>query len=87
MYEIEYQSREASRAERLLSALSAQKAAGFEVRVVTHYQPDADAILGAALAAEAVNGADIVFGSSDHAIGEDQPHTIGVDVRSGARSI
>ncbi len=78
---------EVSQAERLLRDLHGKRAGGIAVRVVTHFRPDADAILSSALTVISVNGADVKFCSSDDSIGEDQSNSIGVDVARGPRSI
>jgi hypothetical protein len=81
------ETREVSLAENLLRDLRGKRAGEIAIRVITHFRPDADAILSSALAIIAVNGANIEFSSSDDSVGEDQSNCIGVDVARGPRSI
>jgi hypothetical protein len=55
--------------------------------VQTHTSVDSDAVVASALVLAVLPGARVVFESADNAVSSEQIDTIGLDVRSGARSV
>jgi hypothetical protein len=83
---------EVNQAASLIEDLRRQKAAGVDVEIVTHTAPDADAFLSAALVKSVLDedgpgAATVVWMSSNVAVGEEHAQRMGVDVKTGPRSI